>query len=72
VLAYGDFITVVINTLLTLFAIFLVVRAINKLRDGMAKPEPVVEEQPVVIEVPSVPEDVALLTEIRDLLRARP
>ena len=71
VLAYGDFITVVINTVITLFAIFLVVRGLNKMRDRMAKPAPVVEEKPVVVEAPPVPADVALLTEIRDLLRSK-
>ena len=71
VLAYGDFITVVINTVITLFAIFLVVRGLNKMRDRMAKPVPVVEEKPVVVEAPPVPADVALLTEIRDLLRSK-
>lgn len=71
VLAYGDFITVVINTFITLFAIFLVVRGLNKMRDRMAKPVPVVEEKPVVVEAPPVPADVALLTEIRDLLRSK-
>lgn len=71
VLAYGDFITVVINTVITLFAIFLVVRGLNKMRDRMAKPAPVVEEKPVVVDAPPVPADVALLTEIRDLLRSK-
>ena len=71
VLAYGDFVTVVINTVLTLFAIFLVVRGLNKMRDRMAKPAPAVEEKPVVVEAPPVPADVALLTEIRDLLRSQ-
>ena len=69
VLAYGDFITVVINTVLTLFAIFLVVRGLNKMRERMAKPAPV--EKSVVVEAPPVPADVALLTEIRDLLRSK-
>lgn len=71
VIAYGDFITVVINTIITLFAIFLVVRGLNKMRERMAKPAPVVEEKPVVVEAPPVPADVALLTEIRDLLRSK-
>ena len=71
VLAYGDFITVVINTMLTLFAIFLVVRGINKMRERMAKPALVVEETPPATAVAVVPDDVALLTEIRDLLRAK-
>jgi large conductance mechanosensitive channel len=71
VLAYGDFVTVVINTVLTLFAIFLVVRGLNKMRDRMAKTAPVTVEKPVVVEAPPVPADVALLTEIRDLLRSQ-
>jgi len=71
VLAYGDCVTVVINTVLTLFAIFLVVRGLNKMRDRMAKPAPAVVEAPVVVEAPPVPADVALLTEIRDLLRSQ-
>ena len=71
VLAYGDFVTVVINTVLTLFAIFLVVRGLNKMRERMAKPAPAVVEAPVVVEAPPVPADVALLTEIRDLLRSQ-
>ena len=71
VLAYGDFITVVINTVITLFAIFLVVRGLNKMRELSAKPAPAVVEAPVVVEAPPVPADVALLTEIRDLLRTK-
>jgi large-conductance mechanosensitive channel len=64
-------VTVVINTMLTLFAIFLVVRGINKMRALGAKPAPEVVDVPAVVETPSVPEDVALLSEIRDLLRAK-
>ncbi|MFM2222889.1 MAG: large conductance mechanosensitive channel protein MscL [Armatimonadota bacterium] len=71
VLAYGDFITVVINTLLTLFAIFLVVRGINRMRELSKKREAAVVETPIVAEPAPVPADVALLTEIRDLLRAK-
>jgi len=72
VLAYGDFVTVVINTLLTLFAIFIVVRAINKMRDRMAKPVVVEAVTAPQVEAPTIPDDIALLTEIRDLLRAKP
>lgn len=71
VIAYGDFVTVVINTMLTLFAIFLVVRGINKMRERMAKQETVAAPEPAVVEPAPVPEDVALLTEIRDLLRSK-
>ncbi len=71
VLAYGDFITVVINTLLTLVAIFLVVRGINKMRDRMKKPSTAQADEAIVAEAPQVPADVVLLTEIRDLLRSK-
>ncbi len=60
VLAYGNFITVVINFLIIGFCIFLIVKALNKMkRREESKPAKVAE----------VPADVMLLTEIRDLLR---
>jgi large conductance mechanosensitive channel len=60
VLAYGNFITVLINFLILAWIIFLMVRAVNSLR----KKE---EEAPAAPAAP--PADVALLTEIRDLLK---
>jgi large conductance mechanosensitive channel len=60
VLAWGNFITLVINFLLIAFALFLVVKGINSLK----KPEP-----PAAPPGPSKEEQ--LLTEIRDLLKAR-
>ena len=56
VLAYGSFITAVINFLILAFVIFLIVRQANKL---FAKPE----------EAPAGPSEVELLTEIRDALK---
>ena len=57
VFAYGNFITVAINFLILAFVIFLMVRAINRLkRDEPKAPPP-------------VPEDVILLREIRDALK---
>ena len=56
-LAYGNFITVVINFLILAFVIFLMVRQINRLR----RSEPAA--------APATPEDVVLLREIRDSLR---
>ena len=56
-LAYGNFITVVINFLILAFIIFVMVRQINRLR--RSEPPP----------APATPEDVALLREIRDSLR---
>ena len=63
VLAYGSFITVILNFLILAWIIFLMVKAVNKIRRAD------VEEQ-AVPEAP--PADVALLTEIRDLLARNP
>ena len=63
VFAYGNFITVVINFLILAFIIFLMVRAVNKMRRADArKPE----------EPSAPPQDILLLTEIRDLLARGP
>lgn len=59
VLAWGNFLTVAINFAIIAFVLFLVVKAINRLkRREEAKPVPVAE----------MPADVKLLGEIRDLL----
>ena len=59
VFAWGNFLTVVINFLILAFIIFLLVKGMNSLK----KKE---EAKPV-----EAPADVKLLTEIRDLLRAK-
>lgn len=59
-IAYGNFVTLAINFLIIAFVLFLVVKAINR----MQRPS-----QPVVEAPPEVPADVALLAEIRDLLK---
>jgi len=61
VLAYGSFLTIVVNFLLLAFVIFLMVKQINRLR--RQTPPPAVSAAPT--------EDVVLLREIRDSLRAR-
>jgi large conductance mechanosensitive channel len=61
VLAYGSFITVLVNFLILAFIIFMLVRTMNNM---MKKPEAVVEAAPA-----APPADVLLLTEIRDLLK---
>lgn len=58
---YGSFIQNVVNFLIMAFVIFLMVKAINKLR----KPVEVVEQK--IEEVPTKEE--TLLTEIRDILK---
>jgi large conductance mechanosensitive channel len=61
VLAYGSFITVTLNFVILAFIVFLMVRQINRLRRTEPPPAP----------APAPPEDVLLLREIRDSLRAR-
>ena len=63
VFAYGQFITVSVNFLILAFVIFLMVRQINRLKR---------QEPAAVPAAPTTPEDVVLLREIRDQLRARP
>jgi large conductance mechanosensitive channel len=65
VLAWGNFITVAVNFVILAFIIFLMVRAINRLRRQSAPPAVAAEPAPP-------PEDVLLLREIRDSLRVRP
>jgi large conductance mechanosensitive channel len=58
VIAYGKFINAVINLVIVGFVIFMLVKQINRFRRK--------EEAPAV--PPAPPEDVKLLTEIRDIL----
>lgn len=60
VLAYGNFITVVVNFLILAFIIFLMVKQINRLKR---------EEPPAPAAPAAPPEDIVLLREIRDSLR---
>lgn len=60
VIAYGSFITIVVNFVLLAFVIFLLVRFVNRFK----------KEEPVATPAPEVtPEDVLLLREIRDALK---
>jgi large conductance mechanosensitive channel len=67
VFAYGNFITVLINFVILAWIIFLMVKGVNTLREQVERKE---KEAPA--ELPPPPADVALLTEIRDLLAKRP
>lgn len=62
VLAWGNFLTVSINFLIIAFALFLAVKAINRMKRKEEKAE----------KVAPPPQDVALLTEIRDILAKKP
>ena len=65
VLAYGSFITVVINFIIIAFIIFMMVRYVNRIRASLEKPT----EQPAP-ETPAPPApEIVLLTEIRDALK---
>ncbi len=68
-LNYGAFIQAVVNFLIVAFVIFLVVKAMNKMR-AAAESLKKKEEEAAVEEAPAEPsEDIKLLTEIRDLLK---
>ena len=58
VLAYGNFITVAINFVILALIIFLMIKQVNRLTRAEPAAPP-----------PAVPEDVALLREIRDALK---
>lgn len=59
VLAYGNFVTVLINFLILAFVIFQMVRFMNRMR-------------PPAAVIAATPEDVLLLREIRDSVRRAP
>lgn len=63
VLAYGAFIDTVLNFLIIALCIFIVIRAIQKSKERLTKPD--------VVEVEAAPTTEALLADIRDLLIER-
>ncbi len=65
---YGLFINAIISFVIIAFALFLVVKAFNKLKDSAAKKE---EKAAAPAVPPAPPADIQLLTEIRDLLKER-
>ncbi|WP_077962453.1 large conductance mechanosensitive channel protein MscL [Ensifer adhaerens] len=64
VFAYGNFITVFINFLILAWIIFLMIKAVNRMRASIEKKK---DEAPAA----PPPEDILLLGEIRDLLKQR-
>lgn len=58
VLAYGNFLTILLNFVLLAFVIFQMVRLVNRLRGPAEEPKPA-----------TTPEDILLLREIRDNLK---
>ncbi|MCV0395946.1 MAG: large conductance mechanosensitive channel protein MscL [Rhizobiaceae bacterium] len=69
VLAYGSFLTVLLNFLILAWIIFMMVKAVNNLRRGLETQKP--GQEAAAAPAPPPP-DVQLLTEIRDLLAKRP
>jgi large conductance mechanosensitive channel len=63
VLAWGNFVTVVINFVLLALVIFWMVKAVNRVRASVEAEQPAAPAAP--------PEDVVLLREIRDALKQR-
>lgn len=63
-LAWGNFITILINFLLLAFVVFLMVKAVNRARKSMEREQAVAAAEPAV-----TPDDILLLREIRDLLK---
>ena len=59
-IAYGKFIQAIVNFIIIAFVLFLIVKAANRMRKPVAPPEP-----------PGPSAEETLLTEIRDLLKAR-
>lgn len=58
VIGYGQFLTIAVNFLIVAAVLFLVIKAMNKLKR---------QEEPA-LKPPETPADIKLLTEIRDLL----
>jgi len=65
VFAYGAFLTAVINFLIIAYVVFLLVKAVNRIKDAADKE---VEAAP---EAPKGPSEVDVLLEIRDAMAAR-
>jgi len=64
VLAWGNFVTITLNFVIIAWILFIVVKAMNRLRRG--------EDQKVdARQTPELPADVKLLAEIRDILAQR-
>ena len=62
VFAYGAFLTACINFLIVAWVVFLIVKAVNKLKDSVAKKE-------AAAPAPTGPTELEVLLEIRDALK---
>ena len=64
VIAYGNFLTILLNFVILAFIIFQMVRLMNRMRERMVPSE--------AAKAPATPEDILLLRDIRDSLRRPP
>ena len=64
---FGNLVSVVLDFIIIAFAVFCMLKAINKMHDKISKPEP--EAEPEHEEEPEPTKEELLLTEIRDLLK---
>ena len=64
---FGNLVSVVLDFIIIAFAVFCMLKAINKMHDKISKPEPEAEPEPE--EEPEPTKEELLLTEIRDLLK---
>lgn len=64
---FGNLISVVVDFIIIAFAVFCMVKAINKMHDKLSKPEPEAEPEPE--KEPEPTKEELLLAEIRDLLK---
>lgn len=71
VLAYWNFLTIVINFIFVAIAIFIVVKMINTAKDKAAALAKKEESEKVVVETKKWPTQEELLVEIRDLLKKK-
>lgn len=72
VFGYGAFLTAVVHFLLLAFVIFWLIKVVTGLRDrldSLAKAKEEEKEAAAAAQPPVTPEDIALLREIRDLLK---
>ena len=60
---FGNLISVILDFIIIAFAVFCMVKAINKMHDKLSKPEPEPEDEP------EPTKEELLLAEIRDLLK---
>ncbi|MCD1633011.1 large conductance mechanosensitive channel protein MscL [Martelella mediterranea] len=71
IFAYGAFITAVINFMIIAFVVFMLVKAINRMRAAAEAHRKAAEEQAAVADPPPGPSELQVLLEIRDELRKR-